>query len=79
VFALDALLYVVKWMTPWRVVSSHVGPVVVMDEIGFVVSIFTFFLAPVTLTGWRMVSLAIGSVLLGYLWFASIAWWVMVK
>jgi len=50
-----------------------------MDEIGFLVCLFTFFLTPFCLKGWRMISVAIGSVLLGYLWFASIAWWVMVK
>jgi hypothetical protein len=78
-FVVDALFYIAKLITPWRLVSSHVGAVVVMDEIGFVVCLLTFFLAPISLTGWRMISIVIGSVLLGYLWFASVAWWVMVK
>jgi hypothetical protein len=75
----NVLLYIMKLITPWKLISSRAGGVVVLDEICFVVCLFTFFLAPFCLTGWRMISVALASVLLGYLWFASITWWVMVK
>jgi hypothetical protein len=79
VFAANVLSYGVKLLVPWRLVSAHVDAVVPLDWAGIAVSLIAFFLAPICLKGWRMISVLIGSLVLGYLWFSSIAFWVMMK
>jgi hypothetical protein len=78
-FISNVLAYTAKLLLPWSLVTQHVGPIVVLSETGFVVSLLILVFAPVFLTGRRMVTVVIVDLILGYLWFSSIAWWVMVK
>jgi hypothetical protein len=77
--ALDVLGYLLKLAIPWRLVSAHESFVVVTDEVGLFISVLTLFGAAICLRGWKMAAAAIGSLVIGYFWFAGVAWWVMVK
>jgi hypothetical protein len=79
IFAANVLAYGTKLLLPWRLVSAHVGAVVLLDWAGISVCLIPILLAPICLKGWRLILVVMGSLAIGYFWFSSIAWWVMVK
>jgi hypothetical protein len=78
-FAIDVLAYALKLILPWRLFATHETFVIVGDEIGLLFCVFTFLGAVICLSGWKAIATVVGSLVVGYFWFASVAWWVMVK
>jgi len=78
-FAFDLLAYALKLILLWRLFAAHETFVIVEDLVGLVVSVFTLLGAGICLNGWKAIAIVVGSLVLGYYWFASLAWWVMVK
>jgi hypothetical protein len=59
--------------------GRHDDVLVVSSEIGLLFSVVAFFLVLfVKRMTWR-IALAVVTLVLGYLWFSSLLWWVMVK
>jgi len=79
VFVANLLAYCSKGLPVWKSLGNYGTILPVIDEVGFATSALTFLFAPFCLKGWRMASVLVGSVVIGYLWYAGIACWVMVK
>jgi hypothetical protein len=79
VFILDVLVYVGRCFMHRSFHEGHSSIKVVCAESGFIASIVTLVLAVVSLRNrWNAV-IAVGSLVMAYLWFSDVAWWVIVK
>jgi hypothetical protein len=76
---IDVLAYVCKFLPVWRASVTAETAIIVMDEVGLLISVLILIAAPFVVRGWKIPVFAIGMLVLGYLWFSSVAWWVMVK
>jgi hypothetical protein len=77
--AVDVCLFVFKWLLFKRLFGKHDDLLVGASEIGLIMSIAAFVLTVFDMRKiWRVI-LAIGSLVLGYLWYSSLLWWVMAK
>jgi hypothetical protein len=76
---IDALTYAFKFLPIWHITTATETAIILMDEIGFVISVLIFICVPFVVRGWKLPLFVIGMLVLCYLWFSSVAWWVMVK
>jgi hypothetical protein len=75
----DVLAYAFKFLPLWHITAAGETVIILMDEIGLVISVAIFIGALFVVRGWRLPLFMIGMLVLCYLWFSSVAWWVMVK
>ena len=79
VFIFDVLVYVGRCFMHRSFHEGHYSIKVVCAESGFIASIVTLVLAVVSLPNrWNAV-IAVGSLVMAYLWFNDVAWWVIEK
>jgi hypothetical protein len=76
---IDVLAYACKFLPFWHGSASAETAIILMDEIALVISVLIFIGAPFVVRGWKLPVFVIGMLALCYLWFSSVAWWVMVK
>lgn len=76
---IDVLAYACKFLPLWHGSAVSETAIILTDEIGLVVSVFIFIVVPFVVRGWKLPVFMIGLLALCYLWFSSVAWWVMVK
>jgi hypothetical protein len=79
VMCADALAYIVRLLMRRVFYEGHVNLVVILAEIGFLISAGALVLALIGRRRRLKIASIIGSIVLCYLWFSDIAWWVMVK
>ncbi|MGA3370265.1 MAG: hypothetical protein ABSC48_00725 [Terracidiphilus sp.] len=77
--AIDVLAYACKFLPFWHGSAAAETVIVLMDEIGLVVSVLILISVPFVARGWKLPVFVIGMLALCFLWFSSVAWWVMVK
>jgi hypothetical protein len=76
---IDTLAYACKFLSVWHISSSTETAIILTDEILFVISVLILIGAPFIIRGRRLIVIVTGMIALCYLWFSSVAWWVMVK
>jgi hypothetical protein len=76
---IDTLAYACKFLPIWHISSAKETVIILTDEIGFVISVLILIGAPFIIRGWKLIVVVTGMIALCYLWFSSVAWWVMVK
>jgi hypothetical protein len=76
---IDVLTYACKFLPIWNRLAAAETAIILMDEIGLVISVLIFIGALFVVRGWKLPVFVIGVLALCYLWFSSVAWWVMVK
>jgi hypothetical protein len=77
--AIDGLAYALKFLPLWHITAAGETAIILTDEIGLVISLLILIGAPFIVSGWKLLLFMIGMFVLCYLWFSSVAWWVMVK
>jgi hypothetical protein len=78
-FAVGVCLFVVKCLLFRALYGRHDNVLVGCSEAGLIASVAAFILILFDRRTVRRVTLVIASLVLGYLFFSSVAWWVMVK
>jgi hypothetical protein len=78
-FAVGVCLFVVKSLSFRALYGKHDNILVVCSETGLIASVAAFILILFDKRTVRKVILVIASLVLGYLFLSSVAWWVMVK
>ena len=79
VFVVNVLVYICRLFMHRTFYEGHYATMVVCAEGGFIVGVVALVLALVCMRNRWKLTVAIGSVVLAYLWFSDIEWWVMVK
>jgi hypothetical protein len=77
--SVNVCLFVCRLIVFRTLYGKHDDILVVCSEIGLIMSFASFFLVLFDKRKSRGVILAIASLVLGYLYLSSVAWWVMVK
>ncbi|MGA7831210.1 MAG: hypothetical protein WCA21_09630 [Terracidiphilus sp.] len=79
IFIVDVIVYVCRCLVHRGFYEGHCSLMVICAESGFIASVIVF---PLALFGirrtWKL-PVAVGALVVAYLWFSDIAWWVMVK
>ena len=79
VLAFSASAYLCRLLLHRSFYESHSSTMVVVAEIGFILSSLAFVLLLVSGISLWKVGATVGALVMVYLWFSDIAWWVMVK
>jgi len=78
-FGVAVCMFICRGLLFTKLYGKHDDLLVGIAEVGLIMSVAAFVLTAIDMRKiWRVV-LAILSLVLAYVWFISIAWWVMVK
>jgi hypothetical protein len=78
-FAVDVSLFAFKCLLFRSLYGKHDNILIICSETGLIASVAAFIFILFDRRTLRRVILVIASLVLGYLFFNSVAWWVMVK